>query len=90
MTLQELFSDAIMHTEIIRKGESKYEGHYVFLTKVNEGIEYYYQVAITDAQGGHIMQSADVYDKLEDAEAEYREYLKREKEEPLTDEESRR
>ena len=89
MTLQELFHDAIMHTEILRKGESKYEGHYVFLTKVNEGIEYYYQVCITDTAGRHIMQSVDVYDKLEDAEGEYKEHLKREKEQPLN-EESRR
>lgn len=89
MTLQELFHDAIMHTEIIRKGESKYAGHYVFLVKVNEGIEYYYQVYITDATGGHIMQSVDVYDEVEDAEAEYKEHLKREKEQPLN-EESRR
>lgn len=89
MTLQELFHDAIMHTEILKKGESKYAGHYVFLVKVNEGIEYYYQVCITDATGGHIMQSVDVYDKLEGAEGEYREHLKREKEQPLN-EESRR
>lgn len=90
MTLQELFHDAIMHTEILRKGESKYEGHYVFLTKVNEGIEYYFQICITDTAGGHIMQSADVYDELEDAEAEYKEHLKREKEQPLNEKESRR
>ena len=89
MTLQELFHNAIMHTEILKKGESKYAGHYVFLVKVNEGIEYYYQVFITDATGGHIMQSVDVYDKLKDAEGEYREHLKREKEQPLN-EESRR
>lgn len=89
MTLQELFHDAIMHTEILKKGESKYAGHYVFLVKVNEGIEYYYQVCITDSTGGHIMQSVDVYDKLKDAEGEYREHLKREKEQPLN-EESRR
>lgn len=81
MTLQELFHDAIMHTEILRKGESKYAGHYVFLTKVNEGIEYYFQVCITDTAGGHIMQSADV---------EYKEHLKREKEQPLNEKESRR
>lgn len=86
MTLQELFHDAIMHTEILRKGESKYDGHYVFLVKVNEGIEYYYQVCITDATGGHIMQSVDIYDKLEGAEGEYREHLKREKEQPLNEE----
>lgn len=79
MTLQELFSDAIMHTEILRKGESKYEGHYVFLAKVSEGIEFYYQVFITDVKGNHIMQSVEGYDTLDAAEKEYKEHLSRER-----------
>ena len=83
-TLKEIFANAIQQYEIIRKGESLYNAHYVFLVKINEGVEYYYQVFVTDVTGDHILQTADCYDTEKEAYREYRAHLKREQEQPLS------